>query len=259
MRTAEKQMTAAPGSPQAMLRSFERSPQRYVRIGGVLYLAIIVLGIFGEMFVRGALVMPGDATATANNISASRFLWFSGIAGDLLMQVLDVPLIVLFYLLLRPVNEGLALFATLINLVQTAVLVANKLNLLVAVFLLDNARYLNAFSAEQRHALSYLAVRVHEYGLGVGFIFFGFACVVHGYLIFCSRFLPGTLGVLLVVAGLSYLVNSFALLLAPSLASAMFPMALVPALVGELALALWLCLKGLNMDRWRQRTLEPAQ
>ncbi len=241
-----------------MLRSFESSPQPYVRLGGVIYLAIIALGIFGEMLVRGSLVISGDATATAIGISTSRFLWFAGITGDLLMQLLDLPLIVLFYLLLRSVSEGLAWSATLINLVQTAVLVANKLNLVAVAFLLENAGYLSALPVEQRHALSYLAIRLHEYGLAIGFIFFGFACLVHGYLIFRSRLFPATLGVLLFVAGLSYLTNSFALLLAPSLASAMFPAVLLPALIGELALALWLCVKGIDIEAWRQRRPQPV-
>ena len=93
-----------------MISSFERSPQRYARSVGVIYLAIIVLGIFGELLVRETLVVSGDALATANNISASPLLWRAGIVGDLLMQALDVPMMVIFYLLLRPVSEGLALF-----------------------------------------------------------------------------------------------------------------------------------------------------
>ena len=132
----------------------ERSPQLYARLGGWLYLAIIILGMFGELFARATLVVSGDAAATANSISASQFLWRAGIAGDLLMHVLDVPVILILYLLLEPVNESLALLATFINLVQTAVLAANKLNLLIPLFLLEDVAYLNAFSAEQRHALS---------------------------------------------------------------------------------------------------------
>ena len=119
-----------------MYSSIEKSPQRYARIGGVVYLAIIVLGIFGEAFVRGTLVVSGDATATANAIAASESLWRLGIAGDLLMQALDLPMILLLYVLLRPVSEALALLATFFNLIQTAVLVANKLNLLAPIFLL---------------------------------------------------------------------------------------------------------------------------
>ena len=205
-----------------MIASIERSPQRYARIAGILYLAIIILGMFSELFVRGTLVVSGDAAATAKAISASPFLWRTGIVGDLLMHIFDVPVIVVFYYLLRPVSGSLALFATLINVVQTAVLVANKMTLLIPLFLLENGDYLKAFSPEQLHALLYLAIKAHGYGFAIGLIFFGVACLVRGYLIFKAGYLPKTLGVLMGIAGLSYLVNSFALLLAPPLANAMF-------------------------------------
>jgi hypothetical protein len=235
----------------------ERAPQRYARFGGVLYLAIILLGLFGELGVRGALVVSGDATATAQAIASAPFLWVAGIAGDLLMHVLDVPVIVILYLLLRPVSRSLALLATFINLVQTAVLAANKLNLLVPIFLLGDAGYLRAFSPEQLQALSYLAIKAHGHGFGIGLIFFGFACLVRGWLIVRSGYLPRFLGVLLLLAGLSYLINSFALLLAPALADAMFPIILLPAFVGELSLCLWLIVKGVNLERWQQRVAGP--
>jgi hypothetical protein len=232
-----------------MISSIEQSPQRYARVGGVLYLAIIVLGLFGEVFVRGTLVVSGDATATANAIAASESLWRAGIVGDLLMQVLDLPMILVLYLLLRPVSEAFALLATFLNLIQTAVLVANKLNLLAPVLLLGNGSGLDAFTPDQLHALSYLAIKAHGYGFGVGLIFFGFACLFRGYLIFKSGYFPRILGLLMALAGLSYLVNSLALLLAPSLASALFPVILVPAFVGELSFALWLIVKGVNVEQ----------
>jgi hypothetical protein len=233
-----------------MTSSIERSPQRYARIAGVLYLAIIALGLFGEAFVRGTLVVSGDATATASAIAAAESLWRAGLAGDLLMHVFDVPVIVVLYLLLRPVSESLALLATLFNLIQTAVLVANKLNLLAPILLVGNAGGLNAFPPEQLHALSYLAIKAHGYGFGVGLIFFGFACLFRGYLIFKSGYFPRFLGLLMALAGFSYLGNSFALLLAPALASALFPVVLMPAFVGELCFALWLTFKGVNVDKW---------
>ena len=236
-----------------MIASIERSPQRYARIAGILYLGIIVLGMFGELYVRGTLVVPGDAAATSAAISASPLLWRAGIAGDLLMHVFDVPVIVVLYYLLRPVSRSLALFATLANLVQTAVLAANKMTLLIPLLLLESSNYLTTFSPEQLHALSYLAIKAHGYGFGIGLIFFGVACLVRGYLIFKSAYLPKILGVLMATAGLSYLVNSFALLLAPSFAAAIFPAVLMPAFVGELALTLWLIVKGVNMEQWRQR------
>ena len=75
------------------MTSFELSPQRYARIGGVLYLAIILLGMFGELYIRGTLVVPGNAEATAQAISNSPFLWRAGLVGDLLMHVCDLPVI----------------------------------------------------------------------------------------------------------------------------------------------------------------------
>jgi hypothetical protein len=233
-------------------RTVETSPQVYARIGGLLYLIIIVAGILGELFVRGTLVVSGDATATANNIMASPLLWRIGVAGDLIMHICDIPLMLVFYVLLRPVNKNLALLAMLFNMVQTAVAVANKLNLLMAMFLLGDAAYLKALEPQQQHALAYLSVKTHDYGFGVALIFFGFECLVLGYLIFRSGYLPRILGVLMTVAGLGYLTNSFSLLLAPAFAAKLFPGILLPAFIAELSLCLWLLVKGVNVPKWKE-------
>ena len=248
--------TASTSLEKRMIASVERSPPRYARIAGVLYLAIILLGLFGELYVRGTLVVAGDAAATNAAISAAPLLWRAGIAGDLLMHVFDVPVIVVLYFLLRPVSWSLALFATLINLVQTAVLGANKMTLIVPLLLQENASYLTVFSPEQLQALSSLAIKAHGYGFGIGLIFFGVACLVRGYLIFKSAYLPKFLGVLMAVAGLSYLVNSFALLLAPPFAAAIFPGVLIPALIAELSLTFWLIFKGVDVAQWRRQVPE---
>jgi hypothetical protein len=218
---------------------------------------IIIAGALGEIFIRGKLIVSGDAVSTANNIMASQSLWRIGIAGDLLMHVCDIPLMLIFYVLLKPVNKNLALLAVLFNLIQTAVLVANKLNLLMPLFLLGNADYLKAFEANQLSALTYVFIKAHDYGFGVGLIFFGFACLIYGYLLFRSGYFPRTLGVLLVLAGLSYLTNSFTLILAPTYAETIFPVLLL-ALIGELSLCLWLIVKGVDLRKWEKRVLESA-
>jgi hypothetical protein len=97
------------------------SISKLARIGGIFYLVIIAAGIYGEMFVRSKLIISGDAVATANNIITSQLLWRTGIAADLLMHICDIPLMLIFYLLLKPVNKNLALLAMLFNLIQTAV------------------------------------------------------------------------------------------------------------------------------------------
>ena len=240
-------------------RTQEISPQVYARIGGVLYLIIIAAGIFGEIFVRGRLIVSGDATATANQIMAAPLLWRFGIAGDMIMHLCDIPVMLVFYVLLRPVHRNLALMALLFNLIQTAVLAANKLNLLVPLFLLSNADYLQAFDPVQLHGLAYLLIKTHSYGFGIGLIFFGLACLVDGYLIFKSGYLPRIFGVLMQLAGLSYLINSFALLLAPTFATMISPAILLPPFIGELSLCLWLLLKGVNIEQWKKRALAAHQ
>lgn len=239
-------------------RTVEVSPQVYARIAGILYLIIIIAGALGQIFIRGKLIVAGDAIATAGNLMASQSLWRIGIAGDLLMHVLDIPVMLALYLLLKPVNKPLAVSAVLFNLIQTAVLVVNKLNLLVPLLLLGNAEYLQALEPQQLQALAYVPLRLHDYGFGIGLIFFGCVCLVQGYLIFRSGFLPKTIGVLMALAGLSYLANSITLLLAPAYAEMVVPV-LALALLGELALALWLIVKGVNVPKWNEKAHPPAE
>lgn len=231
------------------------SPQRYARIGGLAYLFIIIAGAFGEVFVRQKLFVSGNAVATANNIAASPMLWRIGMAGDLLMHVCDLIVTIVYYKLLKPINKDLAILAVFFGLIQTAVLVANKMNLLMPVFLLSDAEYLKVFSTQQLQTWSYLSVKAHDYGFGVGLIFFGFECLIDGYLIIRSGYLPKILGVFVQVAGVCYLVNSFGMILFPKLINAISPAILLPPFVGELSICLWLIFKGVNLVKWNERVL----
>ena len=228
----------------------KNSPQVYARLGGLAYLLIIVAGAFGEMYVRNSIIVSGNATTTAGNILANPLLWRIGIAGDLLMHVCDVVVMMCIYVLLKPVNKNLALLAMLFNLIQTSVLVANKLNLLMPLLLLDNANYLNAFDPSQLQSLSYLFLKAHGYGFSIGLIFFGFVCLINGYLIFKSGFLPKLIGILIQIAGFCYLINSFAMIIAPKLSN--FSL-LIPAFVGEFSFCLWLIIKGVNIPKWKEK------
>lgn len=232
--------------------TYEASPQIYARLGGILYLVIIVAGALDELFIRGKLVVSGDAAATASNILASQSLWRLGIVGDLAMHLCDVFVMWALYILLRPVNRNLALLNLLLNLIQTAVLVANKSTLLLPLLLLGDASYLKSFDPAQLQAWSYLAIRLHEHGFGIGLIFFGGVCLVEGYLIRKSRYLPWLIGLLMQIAGACYLINSVALLLVPMIAAKLFPAILMPCLIAELSFALWLIVKGVNMDEWKR-------
>jgi hypothetical protein len=234
-------------------RSAERSPQVVARIGGVLYLIIIGAGILVEAAVRDKLIVSGDAAATAGNIMPSQLLWRVSIAGELMAQVCTVALALVFYVLLRPISRNLALLAVFFNLVSIAVQVANCLNLFAALFLLGSADYLKAFEPNQLHALSYLSLKSQGYGFGISLVFFGCECLVLGYLIFRSGYLPKILGVLMQIAGLCYLVNSFALFVSPAFENLIFPAVLVPSFIAESSFCLWLIVKGVNVAKWEER------
>ena len=233
-------------------RAVETSPQVYARIGGVLYLIIIVIGFCGEFFLRNKLVVSGDVTATANNIMASESLWRAQIAGDLIVLVCAVALTLILYVLLRPVNKNLALLAVFFNIVEFPIEAASKLCLFAALFLSGNADYLKVFEPHQLHALVKISLKLHDYGFAIDLVFFGFACLIYGCLLFRSGYFPRTLGVLMAIAGLSYLTNSFTLILAPTYAATILPI-LVLALIGESSLCLWLMVKGVNVPKWNEK------
>ena len=228
------------------------SPNQYSRIGGMLYLIIIVAGISAELFIRGNMIVSNDAAATFNNITASPLKWRLGIAADIVMHICDIPLMMIWYVLLKPVNRNLALLAILFVLTQTATLVATKLNLFTPLFLSGNANYLQSFNAQQLQALSYVAIKSDGYGFGNGLIFFGCGIIGLGYLIFKSRYFPAVFGILMQVAGVCYLIDSFSLILDPDLAHKLFPFILIPSFIGELSLCLWMLIKGVNMGRWNE-------
>jgi hypothetical protein len=236
------------------IQTVENSPQRYARTGGALYLAIIVLGAFAEGFVANKLLVPGDAAATAHNILAAPGLWRLSVAGNLIVVICAVPLLWIEYLLLRPVSKQLVLLAVLFNLVSLAVEAISKLFLLVVMPTLESADFLRAFDPQQLQILANLALRSHDIAFNIALIFFGFTCLVYGYLIIKSGYLPKFVGILMQIAGLSYLTACFAALFAPAFADLITPAILLPPLIGELSFCLWLLVKGVNIAKWNDRT-----
>jgi hypothetical protein len=200
-------------------------------------------------------VVPGNATATAANLRSMEWLWRLGVAGEIVLLTCAVALALILYLLLRPVGRDLALLALLFNLVSIAIEGVAAVSLAAALLPMTSAAYASAFSPEQLDVMAMLSIRSHSTGFGIALIFFGVECVILGYLIFRSRYMPRVIGVLMQIAGVCYVVNSFALLLSPPLSARLFPAILVPSLIAELSLALWLLTRGVRVDRWDQHVV----
>ena len=234
-------------------RTIETAPQVYARVGGCLYLVIIVAGGFAEGFVRNRLVIFGDADATARNIAASPALWHLSIAAELLTVFLALALALVEYGLLKPVNRYIASLALGTNLVSITLEAVNKILLLVASSILASGSSFDAFRPEQRDALAYLVLKAHGVGFHVSLLVFGVVCLLLGYLLFKSGYFPKVLGILLQIAGAGYLTASISALFFPSFEDLLFPYILIPPFIGELSLCLWLLVKGVDLPKWRQR------
>jgi hypothetical protein len=230
-----------------------RSPRALARLAGLLYLVIVVAGLFAELVVRAGVMESGDAAATAENILANEGLFRLGFVADLVMLLADVGVAVLFYVLLRPVSRALALLAMVLRLLMDAVLSVNLVNHLGALLMLDADGPLATVDPGQREALALMSLEAHQYGYLVALVFFGLHVAVLGWLFARSTFLPRTLGVLLGIAAVGYLVDSFMYFLIPDYEGALSPVALAPVLVAEVAVVGWLLVKGVDERRWTAR------
>jgi hypothetical protein len=217
------------------------------RRAGAAYLLLIAAGIFAEFFVRSQLVVPGEASATAANIAAQEGLFRWGITGDLIMLLCDVFLAWAFYVLLKPVSRNLALLAAFFRLVHAAIYGANLLNLFFVLQLSGGPGFLAPFAPDQIHALMLMFMGGHATGYLIGLVFFGVYCLILGRLVMRSELFPAVLGVLLMVAGVGYLIDSFAQVLYAGYqdhAGLFQAVVFTPAFVGEMAFALYLLIKG---------------
>ncbi|MBN1292641.1 MAG: DUF4386 domain-containing protein [Candidatus Latescibacteria bacterium] len=231
-------------------RTTETSPLIYARIAGALYLIIIICAGFSQGYVRSNLIVPGDATATANNIMASEFLFRVGFVSDLIAFLCDAVVSVLFYILLKPVNKTLSLIAASLRLLaHPAIASINLLNHFAALLLLSGADYLAAFEPVQLHSLALLFLNMHRYGYLIAGAFFGVHCFLLGYLLIKSDLFPGILGVLLVFASFGYLTESFTYFLFPVYEAIGSLFVVISASVAELLLCLWLLIKGVRVQQ----------
>jgi hypothetical protein len=221
------------------------------RMTGFLYLLIAVIAPFSMLYIPSTLVVPEDAAATASNIVASESLFRLGIVSDSIVFLIEIALVVLLYVLFRPVNKSLALIAMVSRLAMTVVQGLNLLNNIYVLLLISGANYLAAFNAEQIQALVMMFLKAHDYGAYIWGAFFGFHCLFLGNLLYKSGFFPkivcSLLGILLLCAGLGYLIDSFGNFLNPNFNPIISGIFLIPGTLGELILALWLLIKGVKL------------
>ena len=226
----------------------EMSPRTKARLAGTFYLVTILTGIFAQGFISARLIVPGDASATANNILSHDGLFRFGFAVYMIEMVCQIVMTVLIYDLLKPVNRSVSLLAAVVGLIGCGIKTFSRLFYFAPLLVLGGTHYLSVFSGEQLNAVALLFLRVNDIGAGIALVFFGLYAILKGYLVIRSTFLPRVLGWLAVLGGIGWLA-----FLSPPFGERMFSVIAVVGIIGSLANIGWLLVVGVNEQRWREQ------
>jgi len=224
------------------MRSTEEadSIQKTARTAGFLYMLLIPLGVFGMLYIPNTLFVEGDTAATALNIVANEALFRASILTALVTQVVQVFVVFYLYKVLKPASSGAAVLMVVFILLGVPIAMLNELNQLAVLMVLDGT----GGSAD----LVGLFLSLHHAGIVIAQIFWGLWLLPMGYLVFKSGFLPKAIGLLLLVAGCGYLVDSALFFVAPEFGITFSEF----TFLGELLITLWLLIKGVNVDAWKK-------
>lgn len=222
--------------------------RKCARIAGLLYLIVIATGLFAEVFVRQELYVPHNALATATKILAHEMFYRVGFVADLLNFICGLPVILFFWLLFKKQHQYLVTLALLFVLIANAVFASNILNQLHPLLIFGNTNFLESFQPNQLAVLSIMALKIQTQGYAIGLVFFGIYCIIIGYLIFRTNYIPKLLGILYALAGVSYILNSFVMFLSSGFDNPLFPYDLFPAFIGEFSVTMWLLIKGVKTN-----------
>jgi len=224
------------------------SPRTIGRTLGLLFLLVIVCGVFVQGFVSERVINFGDAAATANNILAHKGLFQIGFAVYLIEMASQVATAALWYVLLRPVSRPIALAAAFIELAGAIVKTFARVFFIAPLWVLGGGpTVLHSFTPEQVQSIALILLRANDVGAATAMAFFGFSTFLNGYLIFKSTFMPRWLGVLGMIAGLCWL-----LYLYPPLGRAAFGITAPYGLLVSVAMILWLMIRGVDEAKWKQ-------
>jgi hypothetical protein len=214
---------------------------RAARIAGAALLVICA-----SAFLSNDLVVPGDAGATARNI-VDHERWFrTGIFGELVMLNGDVVLALALFRLLAPVNAALALAGTLWRLANVAMLALGVIMESVAADVVVDDRYVTALGPHPAAALMRTLLHVHGTATSIGLIFFGLGAALHAWLFWTARYIPRLLSGAYITVATGIVISCSLLVIFPGVIAIVDPWVIAPDFLVELAVALWLLIKGVR-------------
>jgi Domain of unknown function (DUF4386) len=226
----------------------EASPRFKARIAGLFEVLEAATSGFGQVIVPGMLVVSGDAAATAAKIMQHQILFRLSITAAIVAVICHMIWTLLFYDLFKPVNRNLSLVAACLSFVAISMQSFCIVFQLAPLVIFGDRGAFGALNVAQLQGLALLFLKLNAHAFYIYLALFGFWCVLIGYLIFRSTFMPRIIGVLEAIAGLCWLT-----FLWPPLAHYLSPYNQALAALGELSLMLWLLAMGVNTERWKER------
>jgi hypothetical protein len=220
------------------------------RTAGILYIALFVLGPFVFLFGKATALVPGDPAASAAKVLAMGTHFRLSLLVEAAIFLIEVVLAAILYTMFLPVSRTLSLSAAFARIGEAVVQAVNLLPSGLVLLFLGGAGSLAAFSPEQREALGHVFLAANAFVILVWGIFFGFHLLVLGYLVRASGFLPRWIGGLLLIAGAGYLAQSCGTIVWPAAKGSLDVLVVAMAIPGELALTLWLVIKGVDVVAW---------
>jgi hypothetical protein len=214
------------------------------RQAGIFYLAFVITCIFAGV-VRSKLIDLGDASKTAELIGKSMGLFHASFIVDLISGLLFLLAAWFLYVILKPVNENLALLFLLLNATGVAVQCLSLLSLYAPQLINRSLDLQNAFQPNQLRALNLLFLNLHKSGFIIAQIFFGTWLFPLGYLVFKSGFMPKWLGGLLMADGVGVYVWFLQFFVLPEVSMLSYP-GLAVSFLAEVSLGVWLLVKGVR-------------
>ncbi len=225
------------------------SLKRLARIAGVFYLFVALFGGFAEGFVDQKLYVAGDAAATAGNVVANTGLLRIGVVAHLVNGVFFVLTAMALYLLLNHVQKNAARWMVVLVALAAGITGLNAVFQFEALQVATNSSYAAALGAAGSNALVLMLLDIQHYGTFAAQLSFGLWLAPLGYLAYRSGMFPKALGVVLVAATVSYLVDVFVVFLAPDLAKQSHSLLTITPIVAEVWLLGYLLVKGIRSPR----------
>lgn len=223
------------------------SPRITARLAGLLYLVVVLAGIFSIAYVPSQTQVAGDAAATVAKISAHEDLFRAGIAAGLVCYLAFLLLPLALYRLLAPHGKTAATLMVALAAASVPLAFVNLQHKLQVLTLLGDAPHLRALAPEWLQAQVMLALQAYGNGILVSKLFWGLWLLPFGWLVYTSRLLPRVLGVLLMLGCVGYVADVFARLLVPGFAdTALAGYITLPATLGEIGTCLWLLVLGVR-------------